>query len=101
MPIYSYSCPRCSKKVEIIRSMSEVDDPVACDQCGGKCEMEYSTFSIDTWEPFTTCNILPDGQPVTIKGRGQLRQLEAEHGVKWLNKDLAPETVPPFKAPED
>ncbi|MHC1770868.1 MAG: zinc ribbon domain-containing protein [Flexilinea sp.] len=33
MPIYEYVCEDCSKKFEIIRSISQADDAVACSGC--------------------------------------------------------------------
>jgi len=36
MPIYEYVCLDCKKEYEILRSFSEADIPVACNECGGE-----------------------------------------------------------------
>jgi len=36
MPIYEYVCLDCKKEYEILRSFSESDKPLACNQCGGE-----------------------------------------------------------------
>lgn len=36
MPIYEYICLDCKKEYEILRSFSESDKPIACNQCGGE-----------------------------------------------------------------
>ena len=42
MPIYEYICLDCKKEYEILRSFSESDKPMACNECGGenvKCKL--------------------------------------------------------------
>jgi putative FmdB family regulatory protein len=36
MPIYEYLCQDCDKKFEVIRSMSQADAPLKCQECGGE-----------------------------------------------------------------
>jgi len=36
MPIYEYICLDCKKEYEILRSFSESDKPMACNECGGE-----------------------------------------------------------------
>lgn len=36
MPIYEYVCLDCKKEYEILRSFSESDKTVACNECGGE-----------------------------------------------------------------
>ena len=36
MPIYEYICQDCQKEYELLRSFSEADAPLACEQCGGE-----------------------------------------------------------------
>jgi putative FmdB family regulatory protein len=33
MPIYEYVCLDCGERFELIRSMKEADDPIACETC--------------------------------------------------------------------
>ena len=35
MPIYEYCCDDCEIKFDVLRSMSQADDPIACVQCEG------------------------------------------------------------------
>jgi len=35
MPIYEYRCDDCETKFDVLRSMSQADDPIACAQCEG------------------------------------------------------------------
>jgi putative FmdB family regulatory protein len=41
MPVYEYECPKCHKKLEIRRSMSE-DSSVLCTDCHVIAEQIYS-----------------------------------------------------------
>jgi putative FmdB family regulatory protein len=36
MPFYEYSCPKCKTRFDLMRSMSQRDDPAACPECGFK-----------------------------------------------------------------
>lgn len=36
MPVYEYSCAQCRNEFELMRPMSEVDEPAICPACGGK-----------------------------------------------------------------
>lgn len=35
MPIYEYCCDDCEIKFDVLRTMSQADDPIACVQCEG------------------------------------------------------------------
>ena len=35
MPIYEYYCDDCETKFDVLRTMSQADDPIACVQCEG------------------------------------------------------------------
>lgn len=39
MPLYVYSCPRCSTEVELQRKISEMDEPVTCTTCVEQAEV--------------------------------------------------------------
>lgn len=44
MPIYEYSCQKCSARVEVMQKIT--DKPLKrCKSCGGKLEKEWSTSS--------------------------------------------------------
>jgi len=36
MPFYDYTCTKCHTKFELMRTMSQRDDPAACPECGAK-----------------------------------------------------------------
>jgi len=36
MPIYEYQCEACGYMTEVLRRMSEADEPVACESCGSE-----------------------------------------------------------------
>lgn len=36
MPVYEYDCQDCDHITEALRRMSEADEPIACESCGGR-----------------------------------------------------------------
>lgn len=45
MPIYEYLCLDCRHKFDVIRSMSQADEPLACERCAGEnCSRAISVF---------------------------------------------------------
>ena len=90
MPIYEYQCRKCGQTWESYSTLPHTIMVETCKKCYGIGERLYSLSNPKIFEPFTTRNILPDGEPVTVKGTGQLRQLEAEHGVRLADKDAPP-----------
>lgn len=36
MPVYEYVCDACENKMEVLRSMKQADDAVACEKCGSR-----------------------------------------------------------------
>ena len=38
MPLYRYACPECGFIDELMRRMSEADDPVGCSRCGATAQ---------------------------------------------------------------
>ncbi len=45
MPIYEFFCTKCQKEFEIMRRMSQIDDPAPCPTCGTPGEREVSVFA--------------------------------------------------------
>jgi len=95
MPIYEYQCRKCGRTWESYSSLTHEIMNESCGGCGGVGDRLYSLSHPKIFEVFTTRNILPEGEPVTVRGTGQLRQLEAEHGVK-----MADGPPPQTKTPE-
>ena len=46
MPLYVYTCPSCGVEVEALRSISKLNDPVACPLCQGNCTRDIALFSL-------------------------------------------------------
>lgn len=96
MPMYEESCTNCKHEWEWI-SIPYTDQSPSCPKCGAPGERRVSLSVGKVFQPFTTRNVLPGGEPVTIRGPGQLRQLENEHNVKMVDdpKAFAPRTRHP------
>jgi putative FmdB family regulatory protein len=45
MPIYEFSCPKCSERFELLRSVSQCDEPAPCPECGAVGERMISMFA--------------------------------------------------------
>lgn len=91
MPIYEQECYRCGYKHEYY-TVIPTDDTVPCPKCKGPAQRLYSLSNPRIWETYTTKNIYPDGRPVTVRGPGQLAQLENEYHVTRLDD---PKMAPP------
>lgn len=46
MPMYEYTCEHCGAKLELIRRLSQRDDPATCPGCGAAAQRVISGFSI-------------------------------------------------------
>jgi putative FmdB family regulatory protein len=96
MPVYEYECRSCESKFEEYATKPHDGMVFQCPRCGDLGDRVYSLSVPKVFETFTTRNILPDGEPVTVRGTGQLRQLEAEHKVKLADADAGPpQTIHP------
>lgn len=94
MPVYEDQCPKCSYIYEYY-SPFVTSETKSCPKCGGSTERIYSLFKARVFQVFTSRNILESGEPITVRGEGQLRQLETDHGVK-----LADGPPPQTRVPE-
>ena len=46
MPVYEYSCVKCDKRFEALRSMSQMNAPIECPRCGAAgAKKAISTFA--------------------------------------------------------
>ena len=45
MPIYEYYCAGCSLDFEVMRSVSQSDEPANCEKCGKPAERQLSNFA--------------------------------------------------------
>jgi putative FmdB family regulatory protein len=45
MAIYEYFCPQCRKVFEIMRPMSQADNPTFCPKCNSQGERLLSVFA--------------------------------------------------------
>jgi putative FmdB family regulatory protein len=85
MPIYEYQCRKCNRTWESYSTLPHDMLVETCQKCSGTGDRVYSLAAVKVFEVFTTRNILPEGEPVTVRGSGQLRQLESEHKVKMAD----------------
>jgi hypothetical protein len=87
-PLYECECPEGHK--------NEYYDPLPnvrsqpCPVCGKPTERLYSLYSPRVFQTFVSRNILEDGTPVTVRGPGQLAQLQTDHGVRLADRDARP-----------
>ena len=45
MPIYEYYCSGCGIDFEVMRSVSQSDEPTNCEKCGNPAERQLSNFA--------------------------------------------------------
>jgi putative FmdB family regulatory protein len=45
MPIYEYVCPGCKTEFELMRPMSQADNPAFCPKCKSQSERLLSVFA--------------------------------------------------------
>ena len=45
MPIYEYYCADCNFDFEVMRSVSQLDDPANCEKCGKQAQRQLSNFA--------------------------------------------------------
>ena len=45
MPIYEYYCVGCGLDFEVMRSVSQSDEPASCEKCGKPAERQLSNFA--------------------------------------------------------
>ena len=45
MPIYEYTCITCSNRFDRRRSMSQMDEPAPCPDCGSESRRVFSVFA--------------------------------------------------------
>jgi putative FmdB family regulatory protein len=67
MPIYEYSCPKCQKKIELLRSMSSIDEPAECPHCKGVARRNITSFSCRT---SVASGVGASAQDVSLGGGG-------------------------------
>lgn len=52
MPLYEYTCPKCGEEFELIRTLSERDEPTQCPRCGHDGAMDrHSSLVSKTGRP--------------------------------------------------
>ena len=97
MPIYELSCVKCG--VSERYAVLPTDEDFPCPKCGGETKRLYSLTNVKVFEVFSTRNILPGGEPVTITSQSQLSHLCNEFHLNHLDdpkhesKHARPKTV--------
>ena len=62
MPLYEYKCPACGNQFDLLRRMSQADEPVTCPSCNNGAQRVLSVFASFTRES--------DGSTVPVAGSG-------------------------------
>lgn len=69
MPLYEYTCSKCTKEFELIRTLSERDDECECPHCWAKGKMDRHSSLVSSAgrsssdSPASSCG--PSGSPFT------------------------------------
>lgn len=45
MPIYEYLCPKCNTEFELMRPISQMNDPALCPKCSASGQRLVSVFA--------------------------------------------------------
>jgi predicted nucleic acid-binding Zn ribbon protein len=97
MPIFDYKCSRCGEIIELLftsirlRDLQEgegIEHFHAKDKwCGGTFQRIFTPtkFFIDDI-PFDTVDWETTGQPISMPTKGKMRQVERQHGVKFVEE---------------
>lgn len=86
MPLFDHRCPQCGSTLEEFCHKRE-PDPIVCEPCGVpmtrllSAGMKYRIDNASFFEPFTTTEILPGGEPVLVKSREHMNALCRENGL--------------------
>lgn len=46
MPLYEFTCERCGKSFEELKSLADRDEPGICPDCGAEAKRELSSFAV-------------------------------------------------------
>ncbi len=69
MPIYEYYCAHCDAEYEVMKSVSQIDEPAPCQVCGQPGRRQLSTFSFKS-NTFTAPHLKPArGKPLRSHNR--------------------------------
>lgn len=62
MALYEYKCADCEDRFDVMRSMSEADEPAECPECGSSASMRVVTsfVSINSGATATATNPMMD-----------------------------------------
>jgi hypothetical protein len=85
MPLWDFKCERCEHIVFDVASHKHDPDAVAPNHCDNPMEVLYSPPKPKIFQPFTTRNIHPDGQEITVISQRQLSSLENQYGIRQID----------------
>lgn len=63
MPIYEYACTECKTKFELLRSISQIDEPAECPACKAPANRAVTSFLCRT-------AAVGGGEPMETSGTG-------------------------------
>ena len=93
VPIFEYQCRVCEKKVERYSpSLKASADFMRCGDgaaergerpgCGGMMRKVASVPKVESFKPFSTRNLAPDGSLLNIESKSQLNRYMRQFGVR-------------------
>lgn len=64
MALYEYQCGECSDSFDLMRSMSEADDPASCPACGSESSSRMMTtfVAMGSGNPYSNTNPMMDAR---------------------------------------
>lgn len=82
MPRWDFVCDDCGHTQEGVSHKCDVE-AARPSHCGKPMTTLWNEFkpAVFTFEPFETCNILPDGSKIRIHSKSQLSRLCNEYGL--------------------
>lgn len=77
MPMYSFVCPKCGSGRQVVRPMSQSDEPVSCGKidCIGWMDRDYKTDMFHTSKDHYDKPIVSDAMAVSIDQIPEHRKL--------------------------
>ena len=85
MAVYEYLCPECLSQFELMKPMSEADEPAICSKCGSEAHKLISGFASKTGD-----SMQPASEPFSERTVVRDVGLESSHGQRG---DMAHESL--------
>jgi len=87
MPTWDFQCSACEKKaLDVVYHRCD-PEPIWPICCGERMEMLFANWKtpVTVFETFTTTNLHPEGEEITVTSQTQLSHLQNEMGVQRVD----------------